>query len=296
MTPRASGAPGARGAPGAIVALLAAFAASCGAHLTKLPSGPGVPVSAQDAAAALAQATGGCRAVRTLTAEIAVSGSAGGHRLRGRLSAGVAAPASVRLEAVAPFGPPLFIFVATGDDAGLLLPRDGRVLEHGRADQVLDAVAGVPLGAADLEATLTGCVPSPESAIVQARQIGDAWQIVTRGPDDELYLHRDAAAQPWRLVAVVRRVGDRAWRADYRDHRNGLPLTVRIASAGAAERSSGGTTGAAAFDLQLVLSQVEMNAALGEDAFKIQIPKSATPIGLDELRRSGPLAPRAHGQ
>jgi hypothetical protein len=296
MTPRVPAAPGAPGAPGAIVALLAALAASCGAHLTKLPSGPGVPVSALDAAAALAQATATCRAVRTLTAEIAVSGSAGGHRLRGRLAAGVAAPASVRLEAVAPFGPPLFIFVAMGDDAALLLPRDGRVLEHGRADQVLDAVAGVPLGAADLEAALTGCASSPQSADVQARQVGDAWQIVTRGPDDEFYLHRDAAAQPWRLVAVVRRVGDRAWRAEYRDHRSGLPLTVRVASVDATGRSSNGRTGAVAFDLHLVLSQVETNVTLGEDAFKIQIPTSATPIGLDELRRSGPLAPRPDGK
>ena len=51
---------------------------------------------------------------------------------------------------MAPFGPPIFIFVATSDDATLLLPRDDRVLEHGRSDAVLDAVAGVPLSAADL--------------------------------------------------------------------------------------------------------------------------------------------------
>ena len=81
---------------------------------------------------ALAQATDACRAIRTLTAEVAVSGSAGGHRLRGRLSVGVAAPASVRLEAVAPFGAPLFFFVATDNDATLLLSQDDRVLEHGQ--------------------------------------------------------------------------------------------------------------------------------------------------------------------
>src|SRR5260370_41218311 len=79
MTPRA---PGASGASGAIVAILAAFATSCGAHLMKLPSGQGVPVSPQDAAAALAQATATCRAVRSLTAERAVSGSSGGRRPR----------------------------------------------------------------------------------------------------------------------------------------------------------------------------------------------------------------------
>ena len=110
----------------------------------KLPSGPGAP--APDAADALAQATSACRGIRTLTAEIAVSGS--GRRpadSAAGCSAGLAAPASARLEAVAPFGPPLFIFVATDDDATLLLPRDDRVLEHGRPDEVLEAVAGVPL-------------------------------------------------------------------------------------------------------------------------------------------------------
>src|SRR5687768_4941678 len=87
---------------------LLGLSVSCAAPLMKLPSGVGVP--AADAADALAQATAACRGIRTLTAEIALSGTAGGRRVRGRLSAGVAAPASVRLEAVAPFGPPVFVF------------------------------------------------------------------------------------------------------------------------------------------------------------------------------------------
>ena len=46
------------------------------------------------------------------------------------------------------------------------------------------------------------------------------------------------------------------------------------------------------FDLQLDLSQVELNVALGPEAFRL--PQTATsasisPISLDELRRSGPL-------
>ena len=87
------------------------------------------------------QATTRCIEVNTLTAEIAASGSVGGRRVRARLSAGITRPAAqgaamppgARLEAVAPFGPPLFIFVATGNDATLLLPRDNQVLEHGPA-------------------------------------------------------------------------------------------------------------------------------------------------------------------
>jgi len=264
------------------------MAASCGAPLMKLPSGPGAPVSAADADASLAQATASCQALRTLTAEVAVSGSAGGHRLRGRLSAGVAAPASARLEAIAPFGPPLFIFVATGDEATLLLPRDDRALEHGRADAVLDAVAGVPLGAADLEAILTGCAPGGEPGPVQARQFGDAWRQLTRASGDDLYLRREKTGEPWVLAALVRRSGSGAWRTEYRDRRNGLPRTIRVASLGDA-RSPG------AFDLQLVLSQVETNVPLDASAFRLAIPASAAPISLDELRRNGPLAPKPDG-
>jgi hypothetical protein len=273
---------------------LAIAAASCGARSMKLPSGAGVPVAAADAASAVAQATAECGAIRTLTAEIAVSGSAGGHRVRGRLSAGVAAPASARLEAVAPFGPPFFIFVATGDDATLLLPRDDRVLEHGRAGDVLDAVAGVPLDAADLAATLTGCASPAETAGAQARQIGDAWMILTAAAGAELYLNRRASSDPWQLTAIVRRGGvGPAWRTEYRDRQNGHPTTIGLASIG----THGGDAAArAAFDVQLVLSQVETNTALGADAFAIRIPPSAQPIGLDELRRSGPLAPKSDGR
>jgi hypothetical protein len=267
---------------GAVLVALALATVSCGAPRMKLPAGPGAP--APDAVDALAQATGDCRAIRTLTAEVAVSGSAGGHRLRGRLSAGVAAPASARLEAVASFGPPVFIFVATDNDATLLLPRDNRVLEHGRPDVVLNAVAGVPLGAEDLHATLTGCAP----AVLQphGRERGADWRVVTASAGsegNELYLHREGSAQPWRLVATIRRdSGDRAWRAEYRDHQNGLPRTIRVMSV-----NPGRPTGEA-FDLTLALSQVDTNVALGADVFRVQIPRSAEPITLDELRHARP--------
>jgi hypothetical protein len=262
--------------------------AGCGAPLMKLPAGPGAPAS--DAADAFAQATSACRAIRTLTAEIAVSGSAGRQRVRGRLLAGVAAPASARLEAVAPFGPPVFIFVATNDDATLLLPRDDRVLEHGRPRDVLNAAAGVPLDAADLHATLTGCAPAIPQP--QGRQLGAEWRVVTSsaGPGgDELYLQRERGAQqPWRLVAAIRRPSTGAgraavaWRAEYREHQNGLPRAIRVTSLDA-----GGRVGAA-FDLTLALSQVDTNVPLEPDVFRVQIPPSAQPITLEELRRARP--------
>lgn len=240
----------------------------------KLPSGPGAP--AADAVSALEQATAACRGIRTLTAEIAVSGKADGRRVRVRLSAGVAAPASARLEAVAPFGAPLFILAAVDDDATLLLPRDERVLEHGHPAEVLDAVAGVPLGAGDLHAVLTGCAASLSQP--DGRALGADWRVLTDAEGDALYLHRPGAAQPWQLVAGVRA----AWRVDYRDHLNGLPRTMRLTSLA----RDGGT--GASFDLTLALTQVETNVPLGADVFRVQVPPGARPITLDELRHARP--------
>ena len=272
-----SGARGATAVPRALVAVTALcclLCVSCAAPLMKLPAGAGVPAS--DAADALAQATAACRAIRTLTAEIAISGSAGGGRVRGRLLAGVAAPASVRLEAVAPFGPPVFIFVATNDDATLLLPRDDRALQHGRPDAVLDAVAGVPLTAEDLHQTLTGCAPALSQP--QGRSLGPDWRVLMSSAEQmtpTLYLHREAGAQSWRLVALVRTAATgRPWRAEYRNFQNGLPRSIHLAS------------GDLDFNLTLALSQVETNVPLGDDVFRLEIPPFADPITVDELRRA----------
>ena len=253
---------------------LALATVSCGAPLMKLPAGPGAP--AADAADALKQATAVCSGVRTLTAEVAASGKVSGQRFRARLSAGVAAPASARLEAVAPFGPPIFILVATNDDATLLLPREERVLQHGRPADVLDAVAGVPLNAGDLHAVLTGCAPAVSQP--EGRELGADWRVITDAAGDALYLHRAGGAQPWQLVAVIRR----AWRVEYRDQLNGLPRTMRITSV----TRTGGA--GASFDLTLVLTQVETNVPLDADVFRVQIPQTAQPITLDELRHARP--------
>jgi hypothetical protein len=240
----------------------------------KLPSGPGVP--AADAADAVAQALGTCRNIKTITAEIAISGSVGGRRLRGRLAVGLAAPASAYLEAPAPFGAPLFIFSADGDDATLLLPRDRRVLEHGRASAVLEAIAGVPLGPSGLRAALTGCAERADGTTVE--RLGDSWRLVP-GPE-ALYLHRERPADPWRLVAVVHRdPGTTEWRAEYRDFLNNLPRTIRLISSSARR-----------FDLRLALSQVETDVPLDPQTFRLTIPPGTTPITLQELRDGGPLA------
>lgn len=261
----------------ALIALACLWSLSCSAGLSPLitlPAGPGAP--AADAVDVLAQATAACRSVRTLTAEIALRGTAAGRRLRARLSAGVAAPASVRLEAPAPFGPPVFIFVAIDEDATLLLPRDERVIEHGRPDAVLDAVAGAPLTAHDLSAALVGC--APEGSPSAGRALGDDWRVVRVSADgivSELYLHR-GRAEPWRLVAMNREGGATGMiRIEYGDFHNDLPQSIRLKS-----------LGQSAFDLALALSQVDTNTPLEADVFRLDIPTSAVPITVEELRNA----------
>src|SRR5712671_5042122 len=177
---------------------LSMVCASCVPPLLKLPPGPGA--LAPDGRMAIDDATAACRRVSHVTLEIGVSGSIGGRRTRGRLSAGLARPDSARIEAVAPFGQPLFIFVAARDEATLLLPRDSRVLEHGRPDAVLEGVAGVPLDAPALLAVITGCAAAPDAASVRA--LGDTWRVAADG-SDEVYFNREGPSVPWRLVATV---------------------------------------------------------------------------------------------
>jgi len=228
---------------------------------------------ATDAAAVIDQATAACRAISTITLEMSVRGSVGGQRIRGRLSAGLSQPASARLEAVASFGQPAFFFVATNADATIYMPRDRRVA-RGRPDALLEAVAGVPLDASALRTVITGCAAMPDAAAMQS--IGEDWRVTTDG-SDEIYLHREQATRSWRLSATLRRGAD-GWRADYSNFERGLPRTIRLVSP-----SSG------RFDLQLELSQIELNTTLGPDTFQLQVPSSAEIISVDELRRSGPL-------
>ncbi|HEY7170888.1 MAG TPA: hypothetical protein VH417_08570 [Vicinamibacterales bacterium] len=268
---------GARRRSPLIVFVASLLAASCGAPLMKLPAGPGTPAS--DAPAALAEAIKSCRTVNTFTAEIAVSGRVGGRRMRGRLVAGLAAPASARLEAPAPFGAPLFIFVARGNDATVLLERDRRVLEHGKPDAVLEAMTGVSMTPAELRTTLTGCADEREAG-GDARSLGDGWLAIQDGR--RVYLRRRKPTDPWQIVAAISRDSAGAeWRAEYSDFSGGLPRSIRLAS-----------TDPNRFNLTLALSQVETNVALGDEAFRVQIPASTSPITLAELREAGPLADR----
>jgi hypothetical protein len=251
------------GAPGA-----------CAPRRLKLPPGPGAPFDGF--AAAYADASRACAGVRTLTAELALSGRAGRTKLRGRVLAGVERPDRVRLEGVAPFGAPAFIFVSRDGRATLFLPRDDRVLRDAPAASIVEALTGVPLGPADLAAALSGCaVPAAEAS--GGRRFSDGWAAVDLASGATVYLRQGGTA--WMIVAAI----GRGYTVEYPDWLGDRPARVRVRTPDAA---------AVPADLSVALSQVDINVDLEEAAFEVDVPAGAQPIALDELRQAGPLGIR----
>ena len=201
-----------------------------------------------------------------------MSGRAGRQKLRGRVVAGFARPSSMRLEGVAPFGPPAFILASRGDTAVLLLPRDSRVLRGARAEEILGALTGVTLGPADLLAILTGCVlPAPRATA--GRLHANGWASIDLDGGATLYLQMRGGS--WQARGA-RRAG---WQIEYPAWSGVFPQSVRLQS----------EDPALMVDLTAALSQVETDVDLDENAFTVTVPADTAPITIDELRQNGPL-------
>jgi hypothetical protein len=248
---------------------------ACASRTLTLPTGAGTPLA--DHATIHAEISKACASVRTLTAELALSGRAGRQRLSGRALVGFEAPDSLRLEGIAPFGPPAFILAARKDAALLLLPRDDRVLRGAGAGDILGALTGVALAPGDLQAILTGClVPSPRAA--SGAQHGADWRSIALEGGAVAYLRRTGAG--WQLRAG-RRAG---WQIEYSAWQGSFPRAVRL-------RADDGTV-----DVTAQLSQLETNVPIDAAAFTIDVPKDAIPITLGELREAGPLRGSGSGK
>jgi hypothetical protein len=242
--------------------------AACAARVPPRPSGDASPDPS--AAAAFTAATKQCSGLRTVTAELRLSGRAGTEKLRGTLLTGLAAPGSVRFEAVAPFGQPVFILAGRENRATLLLPRDDRVLADAPVADLLQRLTGLTLNASDLRLILTGClVESP--AVADGRSWTSGWQAVTVGADITAFLRRVNGSP-----AVVA-ADHGSWRVDYSDHQGAWPRTVRI-------RSTDGTV-----DLTAAVGQLEINTEIADKAFVVDVPPGAAPMTLDHLRSVAPL-------
>ena len=183
-----------------------------------LPVGPGasvVPAAAGEEA--LNVATSACRAMRTITADVGVSGSVGGHRApSGHLVLALAAPARRASRPLAPIGP-IFIFVSLEEEEQhLFLVRDNRVLANGPPAAVLEALTGAPRRGRPAHDG-SGCAVAADAT--KARQLADEWMTMPDGTG-AIYLHQAKRVSDLRgrSATVVRYDASGAeWHAEYRD-------------------------------------------------------------------------------
>jgi outer membrane biogenesis lipoprotein LolB len=260
------------------IGLVVLLLSGCAARAPMRPSG--TPAADPTAAQAFAAATRDCATVSSMTAEIGLSGRALGERVRGRLIAGFATPASVRLEAVAPFGPPVFVLAARDDQGTILFPREHRVLMDTNVADILARLTGLDLGAGELRLLLTGCLVERAEA-AEGRTWPGGWRAVTLGPQRTAYL-RDVAGRPLVMAADYG-----SWQVDYADHLNGWPRTVRVRRAASAKASA--SQGPADTDITAKLQQLEINVPLDARAFDLDVPADAQRVTLDDLRSVAPL-------
>jgi hypothetical protein len=251
----------------AALAVACCVGLACATRLPPRPIGAGLP--APEVIARVETLTRHCSGVRTLTAELALSGRAGDDRLRGRVITGLERGGAARLEGVAPFGAPIFILAARAERATLLLPRERRVLQDVPVADVIQRLTGLPLGADDLLQTLTGCVGTGE--LTAPRQWSDGWAAVEAPGPRTVLLRRQSDA--WRLAAV----DGGGWRADYGTVQGDIPRDVRL-------RSEDGRV-----DLTASVQQLEVNTGIDAAAFQVSVPPGTTPMTLDELRSVAPL-------
>ncbi len=264
-------------AGGGIAALvcLTLVGAACAARAPSRPAGTSTPDPT--AVTAFAEATRACTALTTVTGEIRLSGRAGAERIRGTLHAGLQAPAAVRFEAVAPFGPPVFILAGRDNRASLLLPRDNRVLRDADVAALLERLTGLALSAAEIRLLLTGCLVEG-AAPGNGRAWASGWRAVDLGTGVTAYLRARAG------VTAVVAADHGEWRLDYEQHQGGFPRVVRIRNA--ADRAA---PDAGVIDIRAELQQLEINTAIDAKAFAIDEPAGVVPIELDDLRAVAPL-------
>jgi hypothetical protein len=185
----------------------------------------------------------------------------------------------MRLEGVAPFGPPVFTLAGRDDSATLVLQREERIIRDAPPEAILEALTGVSLGPADLLAAFTGCVLPAPRPIAGRVHSGDVASIDIESGDQgqtrraTLFLRRRGSR--WELYAARR---DR-WQIEYAFGTGMFPESVRLVS----------LSPDVPVNISAALAEIETNVEIDPAAFAVQEQKNLEPLTLDELRRAGPL-------
>jgi hypothetical protein len=260
-------------AAAAALATAALLASGCAARGFAPPTAPGaVDLALGDAySASMAR----CMSLRSLTAEVALSGRVDGRRARGRLQLGLTRDGGVRIEAVAPFGAPLFTIAGRPDGGVLWLPRSKETV-RATPSEILDALTGVSLSPSGLFEILTAC-PAGDDAVVKTERFAAAGLARATYRLGTMIWWRPGTT-PVRPVAAQREGAT----VEYGAFAGDRPQSLRL-------HAAPGEGGKPRADLNLTLAQVETNVSLGAEAFTVDVPKDARVLTLAELRQAGVL-------
>ena len=223
----------------------------------------------------MARTTATCQSRQSYSGSLGLTGKLGARRIPGLASAVlfvvVTRDGQVGIEAQVS-SQRVFRLGGTAERATLLLPADGRVVID-RADDIVDALIGVRLGPERLFGILGGC-GAVGAGPVAGERVGDVLRVKTAAAT--VFLAR--VAGEWRPRAVD--FDDLL--VDYREWKDGLPLSVLL-------RSRGGTDHAAV--LTLTVKSADLDAPIRASAFQVNVPEGTLPMSIDELRSTGPLTP-----
>ena len=255
---------------GAALVLLV-LASACAPRRFAAPTSGGTPDPALGEA--FEKGTAACADLRTLTADIGLAGRVDGRRVRGTLQVGLTHDGGVRIEAVAPFGAPIFTIAGTFDQGTLWLPRSKEVV-RAAPSAILAELTGVSLPPAGLFEIVTACPPAGDAVVRAERFTSPDLARVTLKGGSEVWWRPPAAGQP----IAVRRAGAVA---EYLAFAGGRPQKLRLGTPAGA--------GASRADLTLTVKAVDTNVTLDVAAFHVDVPADAKVLALSELRQAGVL-------
>ena len=259
----------------ALASAVAGISAGCASGGFVPPAGPSQPAPA--ASVAFAEATRACAAVRTIRAQLRLSGRVSGRRVPGvTVGVAVTADGQIGLEARVA-GPPLFSLAGRSGEATLVLPQDRRVVVA-PAGQIVDALIGVPLGPDRLLAILSGCV-APDARFADAVTYAAVTAVHLNG-GDVVYLTREGGRTDLR-AGVFDDVT-----VEYRQRQDGWPRQIVIRTAPGRKP---------AVSLSLRVDALERDTALPASVFEISRPAGGTPMSVEELRAYGPFGDSTRG-
>lgn len=264
------------------MAALLATSVACAGRVVRPPP---LPLTEAEASQLLEETAALAGSVRRYQAVVGVRGTGQEGRFSGRLLAVFARPAetedpgavaALRLELFAPVGGSRWTLVAEPDRTRLVVPGERAYAEGSELEEFTGPLLGVSVGLEAIAALLVGSgTPITGGEVIRSRPPGGS-------------LVLDTGAELWwgssGSVSQVKRVLTAEYEArypgDYRQRGRQVPREIRIASA--------------EMHATLTVEELEVNASLHADTFRVRTPAGFRRAEVRDLSRASRLPERYH--